>query len=402
MPSSFFKKTTPLNVNALLDLVSEKPSGEIDVPFSPNPNDTLLTAKHMPRLRENAARYFEAAALLKEADGCSTDVHGDMEKICGYIRSSELFYSSGDMVELAINVLNTTGIQKDWVDMLPDNILLMLDKPIGTVSGTESFVPMVAYEDVQVSSSMHTLTRRNFPPSSRTPISGLWVKRMEDGSFMYAPFSSYDQLYSRNEWNLTQFRKFKAKMRRASFPDGMGARIGQYIRSAHMFSKLSSNFLPTMPDGDSVRWELAYDAQCAEMIRCNATQNVYCAEAVSSVVVAFVAALFACAREPSLGDMSTETVARGKGKGGRNRTAADSDVTLISLRRNPAHENPDNEVDDEGRTRKKPDHRWIVRGHFRHVRYGKNHAQSRVQWIAPYVVGDPGLPLAIRQKVNIL
>lgn len=77
----------------------------------------------------------------------------------------------------------------------------------------------------------------------------------------------------------------------------------------------------------------------------------------------------------------------------------DRAVTLVDLRPlRQVHTRDDETNPETGRTYR---HRWVVRGHWRNQAHGKDHAERRLQWIAPYIKGPDGAPLIESEKVMV-
>lgn len=109
-----------------------------------------------------------------------------------------------------------------------------------------------------------------------------------------------------------------------------------------------------------------------------------------------LAAAWLLMEQPVLTDR--QTVERSAGFGSGRKHAAETNVTLVDLRR---IYRPSEPADAGAEPSRQFRHRWVVSGHWRDQPYGRERALRRRQWIPSYVKGPDGAPLLVTEKVNV-
>lgn len=72
-------------------------------------------------------------------------------------------------------------------------------------------------------------------------------------------------------------------------------------------------------------------------------------------------------------------------------------VDMVPMRHAP--ETEDDTQDEAKRSYRKSSYKWMVRGHWRNQRVGKNRENRQLTWVASYVKGNPDGPLKTSEKV---
>lgn len=75
-------------------------------------------------------------------------------------------------------------------------------------------------------------------------------------------------------------------------------------------------------------------------------------------------------------------------------------VDMVPMRHAPETPWTEEEAQGEGtRAYRKSSYKWVVRGHWRNQRVGKNRENRQLTWVASYVKGNPDGPLKTSEKV---
>lgn len=117
-------------------------------------------------------------------------------------------------------------------------------------------------------------------------------------------------------------------------------------------------------------------------------------------ITAFVGAMWHLMSRDDVADTTVVTPApiQGRGDSGSRSSGRASErvpVTLVDMK--PLkHEHV--AADQSGRVYT---HRFVVSGHWRNQAHGKGRQERRTQWIAPYIKGPKGAPMASRERVNV-
>lgn len=72
-------------------------------------------------------------------------------------------------------------------------------------------------------------------------------------------------------------------------------------------------------------------------------------------------------------------------------------VDMVPMRHAP--ETEDDTQDEAKRSYRKSSYKWVVRGHWRNQRVGKNRENRQLTWVASYLKGNPAGPLKTSEKV---
>lgn len=72
-------------------------------------------------------------------------------------------------------------------------------------------------------------------------------------------------------------------------------------------------------------------------------------------------------------------------------------VDMVPMRHAPETENVTQ--DEAKRSYRKSSYKWVVRGHWRNQRVGKNRENRQLTWVASYLKGNPAGPLKTSEKV---
>lgn len=314
------------------------------------------------------------------------------------LEASKLILVSEDVASLAENVLLTTGIDEEWLDLIPDYVtvavpkncaletLRMNGKAVDDPSGKGIYYDL----DLGVMPLVTLSFNRNAPSNDRISVSCLPAVT-NPVAFMYLTMrqsSRYD----------AQIRKF----------------LRQTIRKpneAHMYFHINeeSNTFPARllfpfvgmeaPDIDTISRVMDPDIM---RIRAYIDRHFKTVPAHLDVHTAqhirFIAAVLALAKHSAFVHEQTDTVL--------TPTKRERKMAIRNNRPLPDYSVKTVYVTAEQPTAKAAEtkdieyhHRWIVSGHFRNQTYGPNNSLRRRQWIPPYIKGPTGAPLLNRAKI---
>lgn len=125
--------------------------------------------------------------------------------------------------------------------------------------------------------------------------------------------------------------------------------------------------------------------------------------------LAFLSALWVLMKTPTVTQLSEGDIATGATK---PRSAPRAEVAepytvpasrrvqvvdMVPMRHAP--ETEDDTQDEAKRSYRKSSYKWVVRGHWRNQRVGKNRENRQLTWVASYLKGNPAGPLKTSEKV---
>lgn len=129
--------------------------------------------------------------------------------------------------------------------------------------------------------------------------------------------------------------------------------------------------------------------------------------------LAFLSALWVLMKTPTVAQLSEGDIATGATSPRRTQTAEESPapftvpdkrrvqvVDMVPMRHAPESPEVEEEAQGEGARRyRKSSYKWVVRGHWRNQRVGKNRENRQLTWVASYLKGNLAGPLKTSEKV---
>lgn len=314
------------------------------------------------------------------------------------LEASKLILVSEDVASLAENVLLTTGIDEEWLDLIPDYVtiavprncaleaLRMNDKAADDPSEKDTYYDL----DLGVMPLVTLSFNRNATPNDHINVSCRSAVT-NPVAFMYLTMrqsSRYD----------AQIRKF----------------LRQTIRKpneAHMYFPVNeeSNTFPMKllfpfigmdaPDIDTINRTMDPDTMRIRGYIARYFKTMPTRLDINTVQhIRFIAAVLALTQHLTFVHEQTENILTPTKRERKmavrdNRPLPDYSVKTIYVTAEPPTTKAAETKDIEYH------HRWIVSGHFRNQPYGPGGSLRRRQWIPPYIKGPAGAPLLNRTKL---
>ena len=314
------------------------------------------------------------------------------------LEASKLILISEDVASLAENVLLTTGIDEEWLDLIPDYVtiaiprncaleaLRMEGKAADGPSGKDTYydLDLGVMPLVTLSFDRNAISNDHISVSCRSAVTN-------PVAFMYLTMrrsSRYD----------TQIRSFFRKTIRK--PNEAHMYFPSNEEGTTFPGKLLFPYVGMeAPDVDTINRTMDPDIMRIRAYINRHFKTIPAQLDINTVqYIRFIAAVLALTKHSAFVHEQTEnaltpTKHERKMAARNNRPMPDYSVkTIYVTAESPA----------TGTTETKPieyHHRWIVSGHFRNQPYGPGGALRRRQWIPPYIKGPAGAPLLNRTKI---
>lgn len=357
----------------------------VKIPNNGNPNNIPLKPRNLPALRDNAARYARQAFSETDAN-----------IVAGALQSSRLYYVTADMIELAVNVLNTTGVQDEWAHYVPEQAFVIWEKPFAEMTAAY-FYPQFAAFIVENEYGLPELRKGGVVEPGKPEVLGSLLDASgKCHSFMFA---NADMMHARAEYNVRVVEDFARTLHRDYPLEVFDKRVmNGELASMKQASRLSTSLLPAAKiEGAFLppKFRIAYGDEERKRIRDDAKRLFPAYDGMPGRYCALVlAAAIALSREEGIGEERRIDAGRKKRNNPGKQANAGTDVSILSARSTGRAGAPNGEHHRN--------HRWIVSGHYRNQPYGPGRKQHKTIWIAPYIAGPEDKPLIIRDKVNVI
>ena len=314
------------------------------------------------------------------------------------LEASKLILISEDVASLAENVLLTTGIDEEWLDLIPDYVTIAIPKNCALEairmdgkaaddpSGKNTYYDL----DLGVMPLVTLSFNRDATSNDRISVS-CWHAVTNPVAFMYLTMrqsSRYD----------AQIRKFLRQTIRKS-------------NEAHMYfpTNEESNTFPgkllfpfigmEAPDIDTINRIMDLDIMRIRAYMARHFKTMPTRLDINTAQhIRFIAAVLALTQHSAFVHEQTENILTPTKRERKmavrnNRPLPDYSVRTIYVTAEPPAAGTAKTKDVEYH------HRWIVSGHFRNQPYGPGGSLRRRQWIPPYIKGPAGAPLLNRTKI---
>lgn len=361
-------------------------------------NDIRLNATSMPRLRDNAIRYMMTLPLETPDSG-----REDVKRTWEPFRNVPMYYISKEIYELAVDVLNTTGIQKEWLSYIPKDSFILWEKLDLTLDGG-GLQPLT---NDQFQDATGVLSSSAMSLDLYSPIKAFWLFEQEPGNYDIQPFVDGEEVGERVETNIKELERclsFLKRMRRKNLVNET-SRTKSLEKKAYSdltymksYRGISTTLLPPiLPSVFGQRGRMAQqfgysDEQTKRIMRDAAQMVPHTKGKIYRTIVCLVAAVFALSRQERIAE-NVRILGDGSGQ---KQSSVNREVNVVRLRQIQPHDVQRENVPHPRNCR------WIVSGHFRHQPYGPQSSLRKVIWIAPYIAGPVDKPLHIRERVTAI
>lgn len=354
----------------------------------PDIYDTMTKTLHglwSPKTDPIADPAANPASLLQARNQllnqCAMWLHRDKshssELITQYdaLREAKPILISHDVCSLALDILSTTGIDPEWIDLVPKHVLFACPADISPL--IERLLPVVddntdvpLFDNTFGNITLGLLSTQT--SMENLPIHILWT-------------------YQTSPMGVACFQK---------------TRDSDVANTRSMITQLTNKNLDR-PNVYAIPRSLTAAVRVSEtgsaeayVEHLNDIQNTYAdhvSDAVDLIAIQFLAAVFALVETSPLiqmKDLDTRTkheIKRAKKQGRQDDRSYTVTTIHVTDAAQPSTTDPRKPIEYH--------HRWIVSGHFRNQPYGPGGALRRRQWIPPYIKGPAGAPLLNRTKI---
>ena len=290
------------------------------------------------------------------------------------LREAQPVLISHDVCSLALDILSTTGIDPEWIDLIPKHVLFACPADVSPL--IERLLPVV--DDADVPLFDHTFGNSTLGLLStqtsveNLPIHVLWT-------------------YQTSPIGVACFQK---------------TRDSDVANTRSMISQLTNRNLDrpnvyVVPHSYQAAVRVSETGSAEAYVEhLNDIQNTYAdhvSNAVDLIAIQFLAAVFALVETSPLiqmKDLDTRTkheIKRAKKQGRQDDRSYTVTTIHVTDASQPSTTDPRKPIEYH--------HRWIVSGHFRNQPYGPGGSLRRRQWIPPYIKGPASAPLLNRTKI---